>query len=160
MTPAKPSSRFTRFTKSTAHATGQPKTFALAVGAIAAWAVTGPMFGFSDTWQLIVNTGTTIITFLMVFLIQSTQNRDSEALQIKLDELLRVTPGAHNVLMNLEELEERDLARLRAVYIRLAERARRGAERGRSDETVPAIDELTDSAGPPPDPAPANRPSR
>jgi low affinity Fe/Cu permease len=82
----------------------------------------------------------------MVFLIQSTQNRDTEALQIKLDELLRVTPGAHNVLMNLEELEERDLARLRSVYVRLAERARKGAERGRSEDDVPAIDELTDSA--------------
>ncbi len=160
MTPAKSASRFTRFTKCTARATGQPVTFALAVTAIAAWAITGPLFGFSDTWQLIVNTGTTIITFLMVFLIQSTQNRDTEALQIKLDELLRVTPGAHNVLMNLEELEEPDLARLRAVYVRLAERARKGAERGRHDEEVPAIDELTDSAVPLRDPAPASHPRR
>ena len=160
MTPAKPASLFTRLTKSTARATGQPRTFAIAVSAILAWAITGPIFGFSDTWQLIVNTGTTIITFLMVFLIQSTQNRDTEALQIKLDELLRVTPGAHNVLMNLEELEERDLARLRAVYVRLAERARKSAERGRSDEAVPAIDELTDSARVPPGRAPASHPPR
>jgi low affinity Fe/Cu permease len=159
MTPAKPSSRFTRFTKSTARATGQPRTFAFAVAMIAAWAISGPMFGFSDTWQLVVNTGTTIITFLMVFLIQSTQNRDTEALQIKLDELLRVTPGAHNVLMNLEELEERDLARLRAVYVRLAERARKSAERGRRDESVPAIDELTESESPPAQ-APASYPRR
>jgi low affinity Fe/Cu permease len=160
MTPAKSSSWFTRFTKRTAHATGQPITFALAVLVIAAWAITGPLFGFSNTWQLIVNTGTTIVTFLMVFLIQSTQNRDTEALQIKLDELLRVTPGAHNVLMDLEELEEPELARLRAVYLRLAENARRGREAGRSDEGVPEIGELTDPASDLQNPAPANRPRR
>jgi len=145
MTPAKSSSWFTRFTKCTAHFTGQPATFALAAVVIAAWAVTGPIFHFSDTWQLVVNTGTTIITFLMVFLIQSTQNRDAEAVHIKLDELLRVTPGAHNVLMDLEELEEKDLERLRAVYVKLAEKARRGVEQGLSDEGVPEIGELKDS---------------
>jgi low affinity Fe/Cu permease len=145
MTPAKASSWFTRFTKSTAHFTGQPITFVLAAVVIVAWAVTGPIFRFSDTWQLVVNTGTTIITFLMVFLIQSTQNRDTEAVHIKLDELLRVTPGAHNVLMDLEELEEKDLDRLREVYVRLAEKARRGVEQGRSDEGVPEIGALKDS---------------
>jgi low affinity Fe/Cu permease len=124
MTPARSSSWFTRLTKFTAHATGRPVTFALAVLVILAWAITGPLFQFSDTWQLVVNTGTTIITFLMVFLIQSTQNREAEAVQIKLDELLRVTPGAHNVLMNLEELEEHELDRIRAVYVALAEKAR------------------------------------
>jgi low affinity Fe/Cu permease len=148
MTPAKSASWFTRFTKCTAHFTGQPATFALAALVIAAWAVTGPIFRFSDTWQLVVNTGTTIITFLMVFLIQSTQNRDAEAVHIKLDELLRVTPGAHNVLMDLEELEEQDLDRLRAVYVRLAEKARRGVERGLSDEGVPEIGELKNPAPP------------
>jgi low affinity Fe/Cu permease len=157
MTPARSSSWFTRLTKCTAHAAGQPASFALAVLVILVWAITGPLFRFSDTWQLIVNTGTTIITFLMVFLIQSTQNRDTQALQIKLDELLRVTPGAHNVLMNLEELEEHELERLRAVYIRLAERARHGVEAGRSDEDVPQISELTDPKSQLQNPEPADR---
>jgi low affinity Fe/Cu permease len=142
MTPAKSSSRYTRIAKVTANAAGQPLTFTLALVVIVGWAVSGPFFHWSDTWQLVVNTGTTIITFLMVFLIQSTQNRDAEAVQIKLDELLRISPGAHNVLMNLEELEERELARIRAVYVKLAEEARRGVNQGRSDEGVPAIDEL------------------
>jgi len=108
------------------------------------WAVSGPLFHWSDTWQLVINTGTTIVTFLMVFLIQSTQNRDSEAVQVKLDELLRVSPGAHNVLMNLEELEEQELERIRAVYVKLAEKARRGVAGGRSDEGVPEIGELVE----------------
>jgi low affinity Fe/Cu permease len=142
MTPARSDSWFTRLTKATARASGQPFTFILALVVIVGWAVSGPIFHWSDTWQLVVNTGTTIITFLMVFLIQSTQNRDAEAVQIKLDELLRISPGAHNVLMNLEELEERELARIRAVYIKLAEEARRGINQGRSDEGVPAIDDL------------------
>jgi len=143
MTPAKSSSLFTRFSKKTAHATGQPYTFAVALALIVIWAVTGPLFQFSDTWQLVVNTGTTVVTFLMVFLIQSTQNRDAEAVHIKLDELLRVTSGAHNVLLDLEELEERDLEKLREAYCRLAEEARRGLDHGRSDAGVPSIDELT-----------------
>ena len=120
MTPAKSKSWFTRFAKGTAYATGRPATFALALTVVVAWAVSGPIFHWSDTWQLVINTGTTIVTFLMVFLIQSTQNRDSEAVQVKLDELLRVSPGAHNVLMNLEELEEQELERIRAVYVKLA----------------------------------------
>jgi low affinity Fe/Cu permease len=104
--------------------------------------VTGPLFHFSDTWQLVINTGTTIVTFLMVFLIQSTQNRDAEAVHVKLDELLRVSPGAHNVLMDLEELDERELDKLRAIYRRLADEARRGVSEGRSDEGVPDIGKL------------------
>jgi low affinity Fe/Cu permease len=95
-----------------------------AVLIIVAWAITGPIFGFSDTWQLIINTGTTIITFLMVFLIQSTQNRDSEAMQVKLDELIHVMKGAQNALLDLEELEEDELDRIRAGYQRIAEQAR------------------------------------
>ncbi len=142
MKPGKSTSWFTRFTKRTAFATGQPFTFVLAVLVVVTWAITGPLFHFSDTWQLVINTGTTIITFLMVFLIQSTQNRDAEAVQVKLDELLRISPGAHNVLMDLEELEERDLEKIRAVYVRLAEKARKGKESGRSDEGVPEIGEL------------------
>jgi low affinity Fe/Cu permease len=103
---------------------GHPVAFLLAVLILVGWAVTGPFFGFSDTWQLIINTGTTIVTFLMVFLIQNTQNRDSTALQLKLDELIRAVEGAHNSLLDLEELEEQDLERLRAAYEELARRAR------------------------------------
>jgi low affinity Fe/Cu permease len=143
MTPAKSKSWFTRFSKATAHITGQPVSFGLAVLVIFVWAITGPLFQWSDTWQLVVNTGTTIVTFLMVFLIQSTQNRDAEAVHIKLDELLRVTPGAHNVLLDLEEMEEADLHKLRAAYCRLAEEARRGVSDGRTDDGVPELDDIT-----------------
>jgi len=142
MTPAKSSSWFTLIAKGTARASGQPVTFVLAVIVIVGWAASGPLFGWSDTWQLVVNTGTTIVTFLMVFLIQSTQNRDTEAIQVKLDELLRISPGAHNVLMNLEELDEHELDRIRAVYVKLAEEARKGLDQGRSDEGVPSIKDL------------------
>jgi low affinity Fe/Cu permease len=96
----------------------------IAVVVILTWVITGPIFGFSDTWQLVINTGTTIVTFLMVFLIQNTQNRDSEAVQIKLDELIRAVKGAHNALLDLEELEDEELDRMRAYYERIAERAR------------------------------------
>ena len=89
MRPTKSRSWFTRLTKWTAHASGKPITFVLAAGVIVAWALTGPLFGFSDTWQLVINTSTTIVTFLMVFLIQATQNRDAEAMQLKLDEIIR-----------------------------------------------------------------------
>jgi low affinity Fe/Cu permease len=124
MRPTKSRSWFSRFAKSTAKITGKPVTFIIAVSIIVVWAVMGPMFGFSDTWQLVVNTGTTIITFLMVFLIQNTQNRDSEALQVKLDELIRATHGAQNALLDLEELEEEELDRIKAGYEEMAERAR------------------------------------
>jgi low affinity Fe/Cu permease len=122
--PTKSKSWFTRFTKWTARASGRSTTFIAAVLIIVAWGITGPIFGFSDTWQLIINTGTTIITFLMVFLIQSTQNRDSEAMQVKLDELIHVMKGAQNALLDLEELEEKELDRIREGYQRIAERAR------------------------------------
>ena len=144
MTPAKSSSLFTRFSKWTARTTGSPITFAVALGIVVIWGVTGPIFHWSDTWQLVINTGTTIVTFLMVFLIQSTQNRDAEAVHVKLDELLRVSPGAHNVLLDLEELDERELQRIRAIYCRLADKARRGAHQGRSDEGVPDIFDMTE----------------
>jgi low affinity Fe/Cu permease len=124
MRPTKSRSWFSRFAKSTARITGKPVTFIMAVSIILVWAVMGPMFGFSDTWQLVINTGTTIITFLMVFLIQNTQNRDSEALQVKLDELIRATHGAQNALLDLEELEEEELDRIKAGYEKIAERAR------------------------------------
>jgi low affinity Fe/Cu permease len=124
MRPTKSKSWFTRFTKWTARASGRSVTFIGAVLIIVAWAITGPIFGFSDTWQLVINTGTTIITFLMVFLIQSTQNRDSEAMQVKLDELIHVMKGAQNALLDLEELEEEELDRIREGYQKIAERAR------------------------------------
>ena len=110
-----------------------------AAGVILVWVITGPLFGFSDTWQLVINTSTTIVTFLMVFLIQNTQNRDSEAVQVKLDELIRVTEGAHNALLNLEELEEKELDRIRAQYAGLAERARVDLNRGQADTGAPEV---------------------
>ena len=115
---------FSRFAKGTARKAGEPQAFAVALGTVLVWAVTGPLFGFSDTWQLVINTGTTIITFLMVFLIQNSQNRDSEAVQIKLDELIRAVEGAENSLLDLEELEETELDEMRERYLRLAEKAR------------------------------------
>ena len=115
---------FTRFAKWTSRAAGRPATFSIAVGVISIWALTGPIFHYSDTWQLVINTSTTIVTFLMVFLIQNTQNRDSEAIQVKLDELIRAIEGAHNALLDLEELEDKDLDRIRTNYQKLAEEAR------------------------------------
>ena len=124
MRPTKPKSRFTRFAKWTAHATGRPATFIIAASVIAVWAITGPIFHFSDTWQLVINTGTTIVTFLMVFLIQCTQNRDSEATQVKLDEIIRAIGNAKNELLDLEELEEEDLDKIRETYAEMARKAR------------------------------------
>jgi len=132
---------FTRFAKWTARATGRPLTFAIAVAVILAWAVTGPIFGFSDTWQLIINTGTTIITFLMVFLIQNTQNRDAEAIQVKLDELIRLSEGGHNVLLDLEELEDEELDRIRESYCRIAEEARENLRQGKGDTDTPEVED-------------------
>ena len=139
MRPTKSGSRFTHLAKATARLTGRPSTFSLAVGVILLWLVTGPLFRFSDTWQLVINTGTTIITFLMVFLIQATQNRDAEAVQVKLDELLRATAGAHNALLDLEQLEERELDEVLAGYCRLAEGARADLRRGDRDTGVPEV---------------------
>jgi low affinity Fe/Cu permease len=124
MRPTKSRTWFTRLTKTAAHAVGRPVAFIVAAAAIAVWAITGPLFGFSDTWQLVINTATTIVTFLMVFLIQSTQNRDAEAMQVKLDEIIRAIGNAKNEVLDLEELEEEDLDRIRAVYEELARKAR------------------------------------
>jgi low affinity Fe/Cu permease len=118
-------------------AAGRPVAFTVASGIIALWLLTGPIFRFSDTWQLVINTGTTIVTFLMVFLIQHTQNRDTEAIQVKLDELIRVTAGAHNALLDLEELEEETLDAFRDKYERLAQLARAKLERGMPDTDTP-----------------------
>ncbi len=122
--PAALNSPFTRFAKRTSTITGRPVTFILAVGLIIAWAVTGPLFNYSDTWQLVINTSTTVITFLMVFLIQNTQNRDTEALQIKLDELIRAMETANNSLLDLEEMDDQELDRIRDTYTALARKQR------------------------------------
>lgn len=127
---------FTIFAKHASRATGHPLAFVAATAIIVIWAVSGPLFGYSDTWQLVINTGTTIITFLMVFLIQNTQNRDTAAMQIKLDELIRATKGAHNALLDLEELEEHELERMRTEYEELASDARRELDEGKSDTEV------------------------
>src|SRR5262245_32762772 len=124
MRPTKSRSWFTRLTKATAHISGRPMTFVVAASIILVWAVTGPSFSFSDTWQLAINTGTTVVTFLMVFLIQSTQNRDTEAIQVKLDEIIRAIGDAQNELLDLEELEEKDLDRIKATYEEMARKAR------------------------------------
>ncbi len=128
---------YSRFAKNTAHFSGRPRVFAIAVATILVWIVTGPLFHFSDTWQLVINTGTTIITFLMVFLIQNTQNRDTEAIQIKLDELIRVTHGAHNVLLDLEELDETNLDAFKRKYQQLAQEARQHLQQGSPDTDTP-----------------------
>ena len=117
---------YSRFAKNASRFCGRPHVFAAAIGIIALWAISGPLFGFSDTWQLVINTATTIVTFLMVFLIQNTQNRDTEAIQVKLDELIRATKGAHNALLDLEELEDDEVDKFRDKYQALADAARRG----------------------------------
>jgi low affinity Fe/Cu permease len=132
---------FNRFAKTVARAAGHPTAFGVAVLLIIVWLVSGPLFGFSDTWQLVINTTTTIVTFLMVFLIQNTQNRDAEAMQIKLDELIRVTKGAHNTLLDLEELEESEIEKMRRRYLKLAERARDDLDKGVSAEGKAELDE-------------------
>ena len=140
MRPFKSTAWFTHLAKWTARVTGRPLTFAIAVSIILVWGITGPVFGFSDTWQLGINTGTTIVTFLMVFLIQNTQNRDAEAIHVKLDELIRAIEGAHNALLDLEELEETDLDRVRSGYEKLAERARADLQKGKLDTNVPDVE--------------------
>ncbi len=131
---------FATFARRLATITGRSKVFGLAVLAVVVWAACGPLFNFSDTWQLVINTSTTIITFLMVFLIQNTQNRDTEAIQIKLDELIRSTRGAHNALLDLEELDEVCLEEFRNRYGRLAKLARSKIEAGGLDDDSPKVD--------------------
>lgn len=112
--------RFDHFARNWSRLTGRPIAFNIAILVILTWLITGPLFGFSDTWQLIINTGTTVVTFLMVFIIQHTQNQDTSALQIKIDELIRAIEGANNELLDLEEMEEEELALLREQYADLA----------------------------------------
>jgi low affinity Fe/Cu permease len=135
----KKTSAFNRFANAAARATGRPIAFILAGLTIAVWAITGPLFGFSDTWQLVINTGTTIVTFLMVFLIQNTQNRDTAALQIKLDELIRAVEGAHTVLLDLEALEDDELDLIKKRYWEIARRSREAVEKGQGDTGTPFV---------------------
>jgi low affinity Fe/Cu permease len=128
---------YSKFAKNTARFCGRPPVFAVAVAVIIIWILSGPIFDFSDTWQLVINTGTTIITFLMVFLIQNTQNRDTEAIQLKLDELIRATKGAHNVLLDLEDLEEDNLEEFKRKYQALAIAARQNLGQGNEDTGTP-----------------------
>ena len=125
---------FAHFAQQVSRVTGRPIAFSLAVLAILLWGATGPLFGFSDTWQLVINTATTIITFLMVFVIQNTQNRDTIAMQIKLDELIRVTRSANNKLLDLEELDDLELEALRQDYERLAQEIPHHQARRRSKQ--------------------------
>jgi low affinity Fe/Cu permease len=129
---------FRKFARATAGVMGMPWSFVAAVGVIIAWALTGPAFGYSDTWQLVINTGTTIVTFLMVFLIQNTQNRDAQAIHLKLDELLRAVAEARNGLIDLEELSDEQLLKLREEFQTLC---------GRRLQTVPPLPEAAAHGG-------------
>ena len=133
----KQESAYSQFAKRAALLCGKPRTFSLALGVIVVWLVTGPIFHYSDTWQLVINTGTTIITFLMVFLIQNTQNRDTEAIQLKLDELIRAHQGAHNALLDLEELDVEVMQDFKRRYLLLAKAARVKLESGEADTDTP-----------------------
>jgi low affinity Fe/Cu permease len=131
--------RFSSLARRIAVLAGRPMVFVGAVAVILLWALSGPIFGFSDTWQLVVNTTTTIVTFLMVFLIQNTQNRDTAAIQLKLDELIRATQGAHNALLHLEKIDDEQFERYRRSYEKLAARAREKLEKGELDTDSPEI---------------------
>ncbi len=131
---------FTKFARATSAAAGHPSGFLLALAIVVIWAATGPVFGFSDTWQLVINTGTTIVTFLMVFLIQNSQNRDTQALQLKLDELIRATEGAHTAVIDVEELTEEEIATLRSRYLKLAQEGRRRLRSGSADTGRPEVE--------------------
>ncbi|MBD7922235.1 low affinity iron permease family protein [Xanthomonas bonasiae] len=137
---------FNAVAKKASYAAGTPWTFCIALGIVALWGASGPVFGFNDTWQLVINTGTTIITFLMVFLIQHTQNADTAAMQIKLDELIRATREANNELLNLEELDEKRLEQIRKQYEALAraagreQQARTGSGGQQATAAAPDVD--------------------
>ena len=125
--------RFNDFSRATSDAVGSAWAFLFALSAVVIWALTGPLFGFSDTWQLVINTSTTIVTFLMVFLIQSTQNRDAKAVHLKLDELIRAVSGARNNLLDLEKLPEKELEALAAQFAGLQKRATDEAKERREE---------------------------
>ena len=130
---------FTTFSRVISYFAGQPAAFILALILIVMWILTGPYFAYSNTWQLIINTTTTIVTFLMVFLIQNSQNRDNQAMQIKLDELIRATQGAHTALLDLEELTEPELIAIKERYETLARKARMDLRKGQGDLGTPEV---------------------
>lgn len=138
--PMKHRGGFHKFARQSARFTGKPLSFGLAAAIILLWLITGPIFKFSDTWQLVINTGTTIVTFLMVFLIQNTQNRDSEAVQLKLDELIRATNTAHTVMLDVEELSEEELDHLKKCYHKIAQEALKEMRAGKTDLGTPDIE--------------------
>lgn len=140
MIPVKSIFLFPRFAQQTSRLTGRPLTFALTTAVIVIWGVSEPLFQYSDTWQLVINHGTTVVTILIVFLIQNTQDRDSAAIQVKLDELIRANDSAHNAHLNLEELEERDLDGIRSNYTKLAEQARLDLRKGRKDTQATEVE--------------------
>lgn len=140
---------FLRFSNALAQMAGHASTFVIAVVLVIVWAISGPLFHFSDTWQLVINTSTTIVTFLMVFLIQNTQNRDTAAMQIKLDELIRAMDRAHNALLDLEELDEKELAVFRKRYEKLAQEARDDLRSADSDIDMPAFERGQKRSGEP-----------
>ncbi|NPD14498.1 low affinity iron permease family protein [Xinfangfangia sp. D13-10-4-6] len=129
--------KYTTLARQCARMCGRPATLLMAAGFVVIWGITGPVFGWSDTWQLVANTATSIITFLMVFLIQNSQDHDTAAIQLKLDELIRATNGAHNALLDLEELDEKEIAEFRRRFIQLARAARENRMRGESDTDSP-----------------------
>jgi len=131
--------QFGGFARWVSRETGRPAAFWLAGFVVVAWLISGPVFHYSDTWQLVINTATTVVTFLMVFLIQNTQNHDTAAIQVKLDEIIRSLSGAHNALLNLEELSESDLNRIRENYRKLAAVAREELKRGGEDTATPEV---------------------
>jgi low affinity Fe/Cu permease len=124
---------FQKFARTVVRTSGHPMAFGLAIGVIVIWALTGPLFRFDNTWLLVINTVATIITFLMIFLIRNAQNRESEAVQLKLDELIRATKAAHNSLLDIEELSEEDLNRIKARFERLARKARDELSAGQTE---------------------------
>jgi low affinity Fe/Cu permease len=125
---------FDRFARGIEHLVGTPLAFGTAIGIVVLWAVTGPLFGWSDTWQLVINTGTTIITFLMVFVIQSTQSRDTRALHLKLDELIRVNTQARNSLLNLEDLSEAEIDQVKKTFDRVVRRDQQNGDQEKAAE--------------------------
>jgi len=137
--PYKSNDLFRRIASRTSHGVGSPWAFVAALSIVIVWALTGPIFHFSDTWQLVINTSTTIVTFLMVFLIQNSTNRESAATQIKLDELIRADKDAHTVLLDLEELTEEELLELKKKYEDLAKLARKKLRAGGSDKGSPEL---------------------
>jgi low affinity Fe/Cu permease len=146
---------FQKFARTVVRSSGHPMAFVVAIGTIVIWALTGPLFGYGNTWLLVINTVTNIITFLMIFLIRNAQNRESEAVQLKLDELIRATKAARNTLLDIEELTEEELDQIKARFERLARKARAEANEGQA-EIIPregaqdaAVITPADKGGPP-----------